>query len=237
MMETLATLVQQSLQAALTIWTDGGWGMIGLAVCGLILFAKGAQIHFALHDTGHTKVPEKVWRQWVRNPDEGQGVIGEIIRHVMEERTLEGVSKRFEEVRANVLAPFAEDLKFMKVSVTAAPLLGLLGTVTGMLATFQALASGSGGDKTMNLVAAGISEALITTETGLVLALPGSFWHYGLSRERDRLTAFLAHMETVCTQHVYRLRKGGGAPMRVELPAGASLDEETEVGAMQTEAA
>lgn len=60
----------------------------------------------------------------------------------------------------------------LKILVATAPLLGLLGTVTGMLATFQGLNQGSG--NTLDLVAAGISEAMITTETGLVIAIPAS---------------------------------------------------------------
>jgi len=97
----------------------------------------------------------------------------------------------------------------MKICVGVAPLLGLLGTVTGMLATFEALASGSGGDKTMELVAKGISEALITTETGLVVALPGVFYQHLLARKYDQYKAFLAHLETVCTQTQYRKLKNG----------------------------
>jgi len=114
-------------------------------------------------------------------------------------------------LRKAELAPFARDLKVMKVCVATGPLLGLLGTVTGMLATFGALASGSGGDQTMAAIAKGISEALITTETGLVVALPGLFFHYQLSRSRDRYEAFLAHLETVCTQHLYRRLRDGAA--------------------------
>jgi len=88
----------------------------------------------------------------------------------------------------------------MRVCVAAAPLLGLLGTVTGMLATFAALSSGSGGDQTMAAVASGISEALITTETGLLIALPGLFVQYHLTRQRDRYEAFLAKVESACAQ-------------------------------------
>jgi biopolymer transport protein ExbB len=91
----------------------------------------------------------------------------------------------------------------MRICVSAAPLLGLLGTVTGMLGTFGALATGSGGEKTMGLVAEGISEALITTETGLVIALPGLFFQYHLTRKHERYKAFLAHLETVCAQAVH----------------------------------
>ncbi len=59
----------------------------------------------------------------------------------------------------------------------------------------------------MDMIASGISEALITTETGLVIALPGLFFQYHLSRERDRYDAFLSHLETVCTQYLYKNMK------------------------------
>jgi hypothetical protein len=67
------------------------------------------------------------------------------------------------------------------VLAAVAPLLGLLGTVTGMIATFDVLAVfGTGNAKAM---AGGISEALITTQTGLLVALPDftckGFWASG----------------------------------------------------------
>ena len=115
--------------------------------------------------------------------------------------------RSFEELRGREIRPFERDLRLMRVCVSAAPLVGLLGTVTGMLATFGALASGSGGDKTMGLVAEGISEALITTETGLLIALPGLFMQYQLARKHERYKAFLAHLESVCTQTLFRRAK------------------------------
>jgi biopolymer transport protein ExbB len=122
------------------------------------------------------------------------------------------VGKRFDELRAIEIAPFVRNLRFMKRAVSTAPLLGLLGTVTGMLTTFQALSTGSGGDSTMEMVAGGISEALITTETGLVIALPGLLFQYYLTRQRDRYEAFLAQIETVCAQHLCVGSRGGGRP-------------------------
>ena len=47
----------------------------------------------------------------------------------------------FKELRTTEIVPFERDLRFMKICVGTAPLLGLLGTVTGMLSTFGALAS------------------------------------------------------------------------------------------------
>lgn len=68
---------------------------------------------------------------------------------------------------------------------TIAPLLGLLGTVTGMIKTFDVISTfGTGNARAL---AAGISEALITTETGLVLAVPGLFFVSFITRHTDEL--------------------------------------------------
>jgi biopolymer transport protein ExbB/TolQ len=74
----------------------------------------------------------------------------------------------------------------IRTLATVAPLLGLLGTVGGMIETFDALATmtlfrSSGG------VAGGISEALVSTQVGLVVALPGLIAGRLLDRRADRL--------------------------------------------------
>ncbi len=191
-------------QQAVSIWVSGGSSMIALAIDGLFMFALGIHIYLKLKEKGYQSVPEKVWRHWVNHPDERRGTIGGLLDQVDGAHDLEQMAAFFQELQVVEISPFERDLKVMKVCVAAAPLLGLFGTVTGMLATFGALATGSGGEKTMAMIASGIFEALITTETGLVLALPGIFFQYQLSRENERYKAFLAHLETVCTQKLYR---------------------------------
>ena len=61
-------------------------------------------------------------------------------------------------------------LNFLKLGAAIAPLLGLLGTVTGMIQTFQAMMIYGTGDP--QLMAGGISEALVTTMLGLIAAIP-----------------------------------------------------------------
>lgn len=74
-------------------------------------------------------------------------------------------------------------LAVIGVLAAIAPLLGLLGTVTGMIATFDVLATfGTGNTRAM---AGGISEALITTQTGLLVAIPG-FYMKGFLERRAR---------------------------------------------------
>lgn len=202
-MEQFAALWTQ----ALDIWMKGGWCMPAIAATALLMFALGISIQMRLHDKRFLYVKEKTWRRWVNHPGERKGPIGGLLDFAMGNRTMADLSVSFRELRAAEAKPFERDLRVMKICVGVAPLLGLLGTVTGMLATFSALATGSGGDKTMAMVASGISEALITTETGLVIALPGLFFQYSLGRLYNRYQAFLAHVETVCAQHLYKTLK------------------------------
>ena len=89
------------------------------------------------------------------------------IRRVLagDARTVEEVKRHFGEVGGEYLPVINRRIRFLGVMVTLGPLMGLLGTVTGMLSTFQGLAIGQG-QKFQNMVQ-GISEALITTQTGL----------------------------------------------------------------------
>lgn len=84
------------------------------------------------------------------------------------------------------------------VLAAIAPLLGLLGTVTGMMTTFDVMAIfGTGNAKAM---AGGISEALITTETGLLVAIPGLYMKGFL----DRRTGNLAKRVTAAGLYLHR---------------------------------
>lgn len=82
------------------------------------------------------------------------------------------------------------DLVILSALTIVAPLLGLFGTVLGMIDTFQAVGGGGVTDR----MAAGISQALITTEFGLVVAIPGLF---GMAR-LHRLVAHLRARMAIC---------------------------------------
>ena len=95
------------------------------------------------------------------------------------------------------LAKHSHLLFVLSVSASAAPLLGLLGTVTGMIHTFRLITFFGIGDA--RLLADGISEALITTEAGLCIAIPALLCHAWLSRRiRHISTALEARIVTLC---------------------------------------
>lgn len=102
----------------------------------------------------------------------------ELIEEVMYERMLE-VQPKLERM-----------LPFIAVTAATAPLMGLLGTVTGMINTFKLITIFGTGDAKQ--LSSGISEALITTEWGLIVAIPALVMHALLNR---RVQGILARME------------------------------------------
>lgn len=80
-------------------------------------------------------------------------------------------------------------LSFLKISAAVAPLLGLLGTVTGMIITFQAITLFGAGDP--KLMAGGISQALVTTVLGLTVAIPTLLLHNLVNSKATKLTQII----------------------------------------------
>jgi len=100
-------------------------------------------------------------------------------------------------------------LSFLSLAATTGPLMGLLGTVMGMIATFKLISSfGSGDPKTL---AAGISEALICTATGMSVAIPSLLLHAFLSRKAKGI---IGSMEQTAVGFI------NGVPDEEAYPAG-----------------
>lgn len=92
-------------------------------------------------------------------------------------------------------------LPFVAICATSAPLLGLLGTVTGIMGTFALMTEFGTGDP--KVLSSGISEALITTEHGLIIAIPSLLLHAFLARKAKGLTD---GMEKVAVQFMNHVR-------------------------------
>jgi biopolymer transport protein ExbB len=185
------------LQKIIGIWMSGGWVMIPLLLLALMIYSLGLQMLLFLRRGNVQLGRESDWLNWVYNPGKASGRVGEIIRYTQENATAsKHVRNRFEEVRQSILHNVQRKLIFLNTLVAAAPLMGLLGTVIGMLATFAGL-SKSGGAETVDVVAAGISEALITTQTGLFIALPGIFLALLVRRRMHAIEAALARIESI----------------------------------------
>ena len=191
-------------QEALQTWNTGGWAMIAIALTALAMFGLGLRVWLEVAAFGHRGVKLSELPRWLEQAHLREGRVGDLVSDFASCDSLDAVESRLASVQASQIRPLERELKLMKVCVSAAPLLGLLGTVTGMLTTFAALSEGSGGDQMMSAIAGGISEALVTTMTGLVIALPGLFFQYVLGRKFAEYRYFLDRLETMCRQRLLR---------------------------------
>ena len=191
------------VQELVEVFTSGGWIMIMLGSVAFILYAT-AFAAFAYVNRGNlTGHDSEKWAKWIAQPESAEGRMGEALVYVLHgpRLTMKTVQRRFAEVRLNLLSAIDRRLLVVNTLVAAAPLAGLLGTVMGMLTMFNGLAQG-GGAAAMTRVAGGMKEALITTQTGLTIALPGLFIALIVKSKRDRISAALTRLESqiLCTR-------------------------------------
>ncbi|MFM4647949.1 MotA/TolQ/ExbB proton channel family protein [Aeromonas bivalvium] len=102
---------------------------------------------------------------------------------------IEDLESKLDEVILRNVPTLEKGVGIIKLIASVAPLLGLLGTVVGMIATFQAITLFGTGDP--KLMAGGISEALVTTMQGLVVAVPMLFLYTVVQTQSRRLIQVL----------------------------------------------
>lgn len=123
----------------------------------------------------------------IPDPNDYKGAIAMLVTEFQARRTgLANIDRNIlDETVMSVVSKLDDNLTVIGVLAKICPLLGLLGTVTGMIATFDIISVfGAGNARAM---AGGISEALITTQTGLIVAIPGLYAHNFLTRRAENL--------------------------------------------------
>ncbi|MGB0581030.1 MAG: MotA/TolQ/ExbB proton channel family protein, partial [Limisphaerales bacterium] len=142
-MEATSPEFKDYLAQALNVWSGGGWTMIPLCLIAMGIYVSGMSLLVWFRQREFRSVSEAQWRGWVTDPSQGKGEVGEIIRYTTDEvHCPNEVQDRFSEVGFSKFPKIEQRLNLITVLVNSAPLMGLLGTVLGMLATFSALSQG-----------------------------------------------------------------------------------------------
>lgn len=192
--------MNEILQTMWHTWTTGGWVMAAMVVLSLVMYVSAAQLLMAAYHRGLTKATDVVLRNWVAQPERAPASVRELVRYTQDEiHSVKDIEGRFREVEATQVSNLDRRIAFLNVLVISSPLFGLLGTVLGMLLTFKAI--GIGGSSASEIIARGISEALVATQTGMMIAIPGLVMANVAKRWRNEYVAFLARLESITLRH------------------------------------
>jgi biopolymer transport protein ExbB len=140
-------------------------------------------------------------------------------------RPREVMMQRLEDTGRHVVHELERFLNTLGTIAGVSPLLGLLGTVTGIIKAFNAINAGGMGDP--RLLSGGISEALVTTAAGLLVAIPALICYRYL---RGRVEGIVIEMEKCAISladavETAALRAGASAPAELAVAAAAAEAE------------
>ena len=166
--------------------------------------AQGKEVGYVIITLGVIAVLIAIWRllaltatsakvnHQAKNLEKpGSNPLGRVVKIALDnpDSDVEALELKLGEQILKETPKFNSMLPFLKIISVVAPLLGLLGTVTGMIITFQAITLYGAGDP--KLMAGGISTALVTTVLGLCVAIPTVFLHTLVQSRAKRLTQIL----------------------------------------------
>jgi biopolymer transport protein ExbB len=196
----------------MTIITDGGLLMVPLSMLALTIYWSAFKLHFYFSEHNFYKVKRERIIELVFNPVLADGEFKRVLDYTQSSavRSVDDVKERYGEVLSSYLADIDTKRSYLLTLITTAPLMGLLGTVMGMLTTFSGLAISTGGS-TVDQIAAGISEALITTQTGLIIAIPAYVMATIIQKRRNEMEACLTTMEALTVQLYQKQNSNGEA--------------------------
>ncbi len=180
------------------LYRQGGFVMPPLVICALLLwYALGYRL-LALRRGSRAPLAKLVEQLRQAPPRRTGGVVVSAVSRAWQEAALwrTNLRQRLDDALYRQEREMDRFRVLANSIVVVAPLAGLLGTVSGMIETFDSLGdmtlfSQSGG------VAGGIAEALVSTQVGLGVAIPGLLVGRMLNRKQERLTAELEELKNI----------------------------------------
>ena len=201
-------MVDGGLAWAVATFAAGGWVMVPLAALSLwmwtLIVVKSMQFWCWRRDERRTALPGEPLRRW----DWRAG----LRRAFLETRCHDGAldAKLMHSLSHRWLNEANRHVGTILVLAGVAPLLGIIGTVTGMMSTFDAI--GRYGTGNVGALSTGVSEALITTQAGLAVSIPGLVVGNFLRRRAQRLCSRIDRFCAGSARCVLAGPQGGDGP-------------------------
>lgn len=164
---------------------QGGWAMFPLGLLSAILMGL---VLFAWLQTSNGAFGLKS-SKWIDKPHSIKA------ERLLNAETQTDTAAKLDGLLNSIESTTLRWIQYLNVIATIAPMVGLLGTVSGMIGAFQTIATGGMGKP--ELLAGDIGEALITTATGLTIGIPAMVFYFILRNRLDsKLEAFEVWLES-----------------------------------------
>jgi len=195
---------------------QGGFVMLPLAMAVLVLwYALGYR--FATIKRGDPRSVRRLIRRLYQQ-QQAQGNETIVAKGIIDSAIVEGLelAHKFSQTSAINLRAYLNDgfshysrdmskySRLIMTIVAAAPLTGLLGTVAGMIETFDSLMDANLFSQSGGGIAGGISQALFTTQMGLVVAIPGLIMGRALDRRQHRIERELEQIKDMLCSNEHK---------------------------------
>lgn len=177
-----------------------GYVIMALALIGILM----AIFRFVVLSAVGAKISRQ--KKNIENPSD-DNPLGRVLSVYTKDQSVdtETLELRLDEAVLREIPPLERGLSALKILAAVGPLLGLLGTVTGMIITFQQIQLFGTGDP--KLMAGGISQALTTTVQGLIMAIPMVLLHAFLSSRSKALIQVLEEESAgIIAEHAEKAR-------------------------------
>jgi len=176
-------------------FTKGSWAMYPLALLSIyaLFVILNRLLFFALHVPRTNRELDNVLRGTSLLPERLAGELAPLLARGVRERRLD--AKRAELAVEHELLEGSRYLNSLDTTAQVSPMLGLTGTVTGMIRAFQGVAEGLASAKPVAL-AGGVSQALYTTAAGLTIAIIALLPYNALTRKVEKVTRYLEQLVT-----------------------------------------
>jgi biopolymer transport protein ExbB len=208
------------VRAVITVLARGGPVMIPLAACSILALAVVIDRAWTWWRLGRSRDPEIVLARAAKGEWTEAWQLGELSRSPVARVLAAGIQHRnpaptlaMEAAARHEIARLKRFLPVLDTIVTLSPLLGLLGTVTGMIAAFGIM--GQSGMNSPHAITGGVAEALIATAVGLGIAIaalvPLNFFNSRVDAMHETIERYGSHLELLLAEAPKRSNEAQGA--------------------------
>ncbi len=185
------------------LFEAGGYVMPVLLVCAVLLW-YGLGYRYWTLKSSHAMSIHDMLDFYSRNTGQSPcSIVEQAVQQGIALRTrgIRNLRRFLDEIFYSYLKEIRKFSVMTQTIVVISPLLGLLGTIIGMIETFDSLSSMSMFTQSGGGIAGGISQALITTQTGLAVAIPGMLLHSILHKKQQKIEHELLQIRELLCMH------------------------------------